>query len=171
MSTTPDSSAAFDADAARTTPTTGGDTDVEALRRRVQELEAAQPAPTPEVEVLDPVGAPGAGGDGAGEVTAAHQADVAGDTWRFHAPKPTALMAFGLGTANRRNGQLMIRTMSQFLAFHLVDDDYDRLLERMADPADAFGDDDFGALVNAVVDAAADTPEARAPKNGPVGRH
>lgn len=155
--THPDSTAAFEADAAR-----HDSDDVAAMRKRLAELEAKQDHQEPEVEVLDPVGS-----EPSQELSHVHTAEVAGDTWHFHAPKTMALMAFGLGTANRRKGDLLMRTMSQFLQFHLLEDDFDKLMERMSDPADSFGDEDFGDLLNAVVDSAEGTPESKAPKNGP----
>ncbi|AJE32516.1 hypothetical protein B842_03315 [Corynebacterium humireducens NBRC 106098 = DSM 45392] len=154
----PDSSVAFDADANRNDPE-----DVAAMRARIAELEARQHSPTePAVEIIDP-GAP----DTSVEVSKVHEATVAGTVFQFHVPKPAALMAFGLGTANRRNGELMMRTMQQFLSFHLLEESFDSLLERMSDPADEFGDDEFGDLMNHVIDVAADSAEAKAPKNGP----
>lgn len=155
MATHPDSTAAFDADAHRPAE------DVEALKARIAQLEGEQHV-EPEVEIIDP-NAPSSDV----EISKVHSADVAGDTWSFHAPKSQALMAFGLGTANRKNGQLMMRTMQQFLSFHLLEEDFERLLERMTNPSDTFGDDDFGDLLNAVVEAAQDSAEAKAPKNGP----
>lgn len=159
--TSPDSTNAFDADAGRE-----NNAEVETLRRRISELEGRDNTvvdESGEVEVIDPNNPSGHLDD----VEEANSATVAGTTWHFHTPKQAALMAFGLGTANRRDGQLMMRTMQNFLQFHLLEADFERLLERMTDPSDDFGDEEFGDLMNAVVESATDSAEARAPKNGP----
>lgn len=153
--THPDSSAAFEADAHR------GDraTQLAELRAKIAELEGTtvkEPEDTPPVV------------DDTSDEESTHSVEVAGDTWRFRTPKPTALLSFGLGTANRKNSGLMMRTMQQFLAFHLQEEDFDRFLERMSNPEDRFDDENFGELINALVDAANSSAEAQAPRTGPA---
>lgn len=191
--TAPDQSAAFEADAQRVK-----DTSVEALQARVRELEAQQAPGDPYVptgqqgasqqgqagpqggkqqaqadaEIFDangrPVGEEPEGEEG--KVEAPHVAAVAGTEFRFHAPKQTALLAFGLGTSNRRDGALVLASMQRFLSFHLDAESYDVFMERMSDPYDEWSDDDFGELVNALVEVASESPEALAPKTGPANR-
>lgn len=150
--THPDSTIAFDADAQRSD-------DTAALKARIAELEAAKGQPD---EIIDP----NTPSDDV-EVSKVNTTTVAGEEWQFHTPKTQALMAFGLGTANRKDGQMVMRTMQRFLSFHLLEEDFDRLLMRMSDPKDNFSDDDFGDIMNAVVDTANTSAEAQAPKNGP----
>lgn len=186
--TAPDQTAAFEADAQQVQGTS-----VEALQARVRELEAQQApggthAPTgqqgasqqgqagqqgqADTEIFDANGRPvGEEPEGeAGKVEAPHVAVVAGTEFRFHAPKQTALLAFGLGTSNRRDGALVLSSMQRFLSFHLDAESYDVFMERMSDPYDEWSDDDFGELVNALVEVASESPEALAPKTGPANR-
>lgn len=151
--TTPDATAVFEADAQRSS-------EVDALRARIAELEGHSPTPS-QVEVLDADDTP---------VVAPHSVTIAGSEFRFHAPKPAALLAFGLGVADQRKGQMQLKTMHRFLGFHLLEEDFDLFLERLSDPTDEeFGDEQFGDLINAIVEAAQESPEAKAPKNGPRG--
>lgn len=156
--TTPDATAAFDADAARSAD------DVDALKARIAELESRRDdnvvSDGEVVEVIDP-DAPD------DKVTAAHVATVAGHEFRYHLPTTGALIAFGLGASNKRSSQMQMATMSMFFEFHLIDEDYNRLLELMLDPTEDFGDEEYGELLNAIMDGASDSPEAKAPKTGP----
>ena len=159
----PDQTDVFDADAK-------GDPrrdDASELRERLRELEARHGA----AEVVNEDGSAAVGNDDSDdEISAPHSAEIAGTTFEFHAPKQTALLAFGLGTANRRNGQMVLATMQRFLQFHLDDDSWDAFMERMSDPQDEWGDNEFGELVNAIVEVAQNSDEASAPKNGPALR-
>lgn len=155
--TQPDSTAAFDADANRSD-------DIATLKARLAQLEGPTTFDDGH-EIIDP-NTPST----EPAVSKVNVTTIADEEWRFHTPKSQALMAFGLGTANRRNSELMMRTMQRFLSFHLLEEDFDRLLERMTDPTDSFGDDEFGDIINAVVDAANSSAEAHAPKTGPRGR-
>ena len=169
--TAPDQTAAFEADA-----THGAGESVEQLKARVRELEAQQDTPATDVEIRHEIigrdGQPvGDDGDGEGEkVEAPHTATVAGTEFKFYAPKPAALLAFGLGTSRKRDGQLTLATMQRFLGFHLGDDSYEVFMERMSDPHDGWGDTEFGELVNHIVEAAQDSAEGQAPKTGPANR-
>lgn len=155
---TPDSTAAFDADVAR------DHDDVDALKARIAELEQRGKESVVTdgevVEVIDPE-AP------ADDVARARVATVAGHEFRFHVPTTGALIAFGLGASNKRSGEMQMATMSMFFQFHLIAEDYTRLLELMLDPNEDFGDEEYGDLLNVIMDAASDSPEANAPKTGP----
>lgn len=175
--TTPDQTAAFDADAAHATD------DVDALRARVAELEARTTTndgdgdadsgePTADgkapivvdgIEVIDP------NATAADEVAKAPETvTLHGKEFRFHVPNQAAMMAFSLGAASPKRGKLMLATMQNFLAFHLIEEDFDEFLSLMMDPQEeAFSQDTMGDLISAIVDVANDTPEARAPKTGP----
>ena len=65
---------------------------------------------------------------------------------------------------------MVLATMQRFLQFHLDDDSWDAFMERMSDPRDEWGDNEFGELVNAIVEVAQNSDEAAAPKNGPALR-
>lgn len=137
------------------------------LRERLRELEARHGS----AEVVNEDGSAAVVEDaGADTVEAPHAATVAGSEFHFFAPKQTALLAFGLGTANRRNGQMVLATLQRFLQFHLDDDSWDTFMERMSDPQDEWGDDEFGELVNKIVEVAQNSGEAASPKNGPARR-
>lgn len=155
---TPDSTAAFDADVAR------GADDVDALKARIAELEQrgkdSVVTDGEVVEVIDP-DAP------ADDVAHAHVATIKGHEFRYHVPTTGALIAFGLGASNKRSGEMQMATMSMFFQFHLLAEDYTRLLELMLDPNEDFGDEEYGDLLNVIMDAASDSPEANAPKTGP----
>ena len=168
--TAPDQTAAFEADANH-----GAGESVEQLQARVRELEAQQDTPAAEVdtrpEIIGRDGQPvGDDADEDEKVEAPHTATVAGTEFRFYAPKPAALLAFGLGTSRKRDGQLTLATMQRFLGFHLGDDSYEVFMERMSDPHDEWGDTAFGELVNHIVEAAQDSAEGQAPKTGPANR-
>ncbi|MFC3848886.1 hypothetical protein ACFORJ_01715 [Corynebacterium hansenii] len=157
---TPDSTAAFDADVAR------DHDDVDALKARIAELEQrgkdSAVADGEVVEVIDPNDpAP------SDTIAAAHVATVGGHEFRFHLPTSGALIAFGLGASNKRSGEMQMATMSMFFQFHLLAEDYTRLLELLLDPNEDFGDEEYGDLLNVIMDAASDSPEANAPKTGP----
>lgn len=157
----PDSTAAFEADAARDTD------DVQALRDRIAELEQRDKnTPTADgevVEVIDP-------NDPTTDVARAPETvTIHGHDFRFHIPKPAALTAFGLGAAGgTKRTQLMLRTMNNFLAFHIIEEDFALFMELMMNPEEEdFTEDTLGDIISAMVDVANASAEAQAPKTGP----
>lgn len=166
--TAPDQTAAFEADA----QVAGKGDEASELRERLRQLEGDKGEQSTEVEdrpaIIDAQGNEITDDEGDDEeVVAPNVAEVAGTEFRFYAPKQTALLAFGLGTSNKRKGQLVMSTMQRFIGFHLDDESYDLFMERMSDPNDEWGDNEFGELVNHIVEAAKDSDEASAPTTGP----
>jgi len=157
-----DGAQAFQADA------TGGKT-IEQLQAENERLrQQAQDFEEPEPEVYDRNGrlvqeetrnTP--------DVSTSEVVTVAGEEYRFFPPKITALMAFSMGASNKRNGQMQMAAMQRLLSFSLLEDDYDKMMDRMSDPADGFDSDDMADIIAAIARAAQETPEAKAPKHGP----
>ena len=164
--TAPDQTAAFEADAQVAQQTD----EAAELRERLRQIENDKQQ-SAEVEerhtIVDAQGNEITDEDADDEVVAPNVAEVAGTEFRFYAPKQTALLAFGLGTSNKRKGQLVMSTMQRFIGFHLDDESYDAFMERMSDPNDDWGDNEFGELVNHIVEAAKESDEANAPTTGP----
>lgn len=150
---TPDSTAAFDADANRPS--------VEELRRQLEEAEATEDTAGTDVEIIDP--------SENIEVEDALSTTILDTEFRFVIPKPAALTAFGLGASNRKNGALMMKTMTNFLNFHFVGDSFEVMLDRLMDPEDDFNEEHMSDIIGEIVNAANDSAEAKAPKNGPRG--
>lgn len=150
---TPDSTAAFDADANRPS--------VEELRRQLEEAEATEDTAGTDVEIIDP--------SENIEVEDALSTTILDTEFRFVTPKPAALTAFGLGASNRKNGALMMKTMTNFLNFHFVGDSFEVMLDRLMDPEDDFNEEHMSDIIGEIVNAANDSAEAKAPKNGPRG--
>ena len=161
---TVDSTAAFEADAAK-----GKDLSTEELRALLQDREGAVVPADPAADVLNADGTqyvPGNSEDE--EVLDVHDMEVKGTVFQFHLPKTAALLAFGMGASDRRNVQTQISTLRRFLQFSLTDESWDQLLDRMMDPRDDFSDEDMADMVSHIADKSSKTSEAKAPKNGPV---
>lgn len=170
---TPDQTAAFDADAdtAQKAQNTRRATEADNLRARLRAIESDQVGKDEEVPTERPVVVDEQGneiGVEEEEIVAPNTAEVDGSEFGFYAPKQTALLAFGLGTSNRRKGELVMSTMQRFIGFHLDEASYETFMERMSDPHDEWGDKEFGELINAIVESAKATAEAQAPNNGPA---
>lgn len=154
---TPDSTAAFDADANRPS--------VEELKAQLAEAEAAEASAVHDLEIIDP----NDNADAQDDVVDALSTTVLDTEFRFVIPKQAALTAFGLGASNRKNGALMMKTMTNFLNFHFVGDSFDVMLDRLMDPEDEFNEEHMSDIIGEIVNAASDSAEAKAPKNGPRG--
>lgn len=154
---TPDSTAAFDADANRPS--------VDDLKAQLAEAEAAEANVSTDVQIIDADG----NTDGQDDIIDALSTTVLDTEFRFVIPKPAALTAFGLGASNRKNGALMMKTMTNFLNFHFVGDSFEVMLDRLMDPEDDFNEEHMSDIIGEIVNAANDSAEAKAPKNGPRG--
>lgn len=152
---TPDSTAAFDADANRPS--------VEDLKAQLAEAEAAEANVSTDVQIIDADG----NTDGQDDIIDALSTTVLDTEFRFVIPKQAALTAFGLGASNRKNGGLMMKTMTNFLNFHFVGDSFEVMLDRLMDPEDEFNEEHMSDIIGEIVNAAGDSAEAKAPKNGP----
>jgi len=104
------------------------------------------------------------------DVSNAEVVEVKGEEFRFFPPKPAALVAFGMGASAKRNVQMQMAAMRRLLTWSLIEEDFDKMMDRMSDPADEFSEEDMADLVGAIADKVRDQPEAKAPKNGPRGR-
>ena len=76
-------------------------------------------------------------------------------------------MAFGMGASNKRNAQMQMAAMQRLLSFSLVEEDYDKMMDLMSDPSEDFDADDMADIISGIARAAQDSPEGKAPKNGP----
>lgn len=158
-----DSTAAFEADA------TAGRT-LEELQAENARLRAERAAEAP-VEVYDANGREvGAEAPNTPDVSTAAEVELKGTTFRFFPPKPAALVAFGMGASAKRNVQMQMASMRRLLSWSLLEEDFDKMMDRMSDPADDFNEEDMADLVGAIADKVKDQPEAQSPKNGPRGR-
>lgn len=101
------------------------------------------------------------------DVDKAETVTAAGETFRFFPPKTTALMAFGMGASNKRNAQMQMAAMQRLLSFSLVEEDYDKMMDLMSDPAEDFDADDMADIISGIARAVQESPEGRAPKHGP----
>jgi hypothetical protein len=101
------------------------------------------------------------------DVDKAETVTAAGESFRFFPPKTTALMAFGMGASNKRNAQMQMAAMQRLLSFSLVEDDYDKMMDLMSDPAEPFDADDMADIISGIARAVQEAPEGKAPKHGP----
>lgn len=96
--------------------------------------------------------------------------DLHGDTWTYHLPSEGQMMMFGMASARRASGQRRISAIYNFLDAVLTDESYQKLEDRINDPDDDFEVEQMMDLITHIIEAANDTPAAKAPKNGPVLR-
>lgn len=164
--TNPDGTAAFAADAEA-----HRDLSREELEAKLRNYESRVGDGEPEPEIFDERGREVvAETDNVPEVDNAETVTVADTDFRFHPPKSAALVAFGMGASVKKNPQVQLATMQRFLSFSLLEEDYDRMMDRMMDPADGFDEGDMSDIVGAIADKVRQSPEAKAPKNGPRNR-
>ena len=155
MTSTPDTTAAFEADAAR-------EEEAAELRARLAALEASAGHDTPEATTTATV----EDGDAADDDAYPNVATVGGHYFRFRTPRSGALAAMGLGAT--AGPQVQLPTMQMFLATHIHEEDYQEFLRLLMDPGVDFEEDQMGELMEAIVDAGAESAEVKAPKTGPV---
>ncbi|MDO5730782.1 hypothetical protein [Corynebacterium sphenisci] len=163
MTEQPDTTAAFEADAAR-------DDEVAALRARLAELEAHTTI-TPGAAAPDAAAAPSTEGD-AGDDGAAEDADlfprtatIADHDFRYRMPRSGALAALGIGFTT---DTMQIQTVQRFLSGYLAPASFESMMNLLMDPEVDFEEEQMGELLEAIVDEAAESAEVQAPKNGPT---
>lgn len=88
-----------------------------------------------------------------------HDVEVGGQTWRIQVPGPTALGL--LAEISESKGGLQVKAINGFMVMHLDRDDMSRMLIRMTDPDDSFGDKEFMELFRKVVTAGTARPFVR----------
>lgn len=111
--------------------------------------------------------------EGAVETTEAAPAEpltltAAGRDWTYHLPTEGQMMLFGMSSARRASGQRRINAIYNFLDATLTDDSYTQLEDCINDPDLEFGVEEMMAVITGIIEAANDTPAAKAPKNGPT---
>lgn len=149
--TTPDQTASFEADAAR-------QDEAAELKKRLEELEGRDNTPATQ-EVVE-----------ADEVQEPKTCEVGGHEFRFYVPKQAALLAFSLGSSDQRDAEMSLTTLRIFLRNHLTADSWQEFIELMINPESAINEDSMGDIIEAMVEAAQDSAEFNAPKNGPANR-
>ena len=90
--------------------------------------------------------------------------------WTYHLPTEGQMMMFGMSSARRASGQRRINAIYNFLDAVLTDDSYSQLEDRINDPDDDFDVEAMMDVITSIIEAANDTPAAKAPKNGPTLR-
>lgn len=149
--TTPDQTASFEADAAR-------QDEAAELKKRLEELEGRDSTPATQ-EVVE-----------ADEVQEAKTCEVEGHEFRFYVPKQAALLAFSLGSSDQRDAEMSLTTLRIFLRNHLTTESWAEFIELMINPESPINEDSMGDIIEAMVEAAQDSAEFNAPKNGPARR-
>lgn len=94
--------------------------------------------------------------------------NAAGRDWRYHLPTEGQMMLFGMSSARRASGQRRINAIYNFLDATLTDESYSQLEDCINDPDAKFGVEEMMAVITGIIEAANDTPAAKAPKNGPT---
>lgn len=149
--TTPDQTASFEADAAR-------QDEAAELKKRLEELEGRDNTPATQEAVE------------ADEVQEPKTCEVEGHEFRFYVPKQAALLAFSLGSSDQRDAEMSLTTLRIFLRNHLTAESWAEFIELMINPESAINEDSMGDIIEAMVEAAQDSAEFNAPKNGPARR-
>lgn len=149
--TTPDQTASFEADAAR-------QDEAAELKKRLEELEGRDNTPATQ-EVVE-----------ADEVQEPKTCEVEGHEFRFYVPKQAALLAFSLGSSDQRDAEMSLTTLRIFLRNHLTAESWQEFIELMINPESPINEDSMGDIIEAMVEAAQDSAEFNAPKNGPANR-
>lgn len=90
--------------------------------------------------------------------------------WTYHLPTEGQMMMFGMSSARRASGQRRINAIYNFLDAVLTDDSYTQLEDCINDPEAEFGVEQMMDVITGIIEAANDTPAAKAPKNGPTLR-
>lgn len=95
----------------------------------------------------------------AADPNAWHMVHVADYFWRVKIPTPSAL-----GLLNEildRRGGSQLQAINMFLSTHMHPDDLRRMLERMTDPDDEFGQSEYQELYRATVTVGTARPFSR----------
>lgn len=150
--TTPDQTASFEADAAR-------QDEAAELKKRLEELEGRDNTPAAPETVVE-----------ADEVQEPKTCEVEGHEFRFYVPKQAALLAFSLGSSDQRDAEMSLTTLRIFLRNHLTAESWAEFIELMINPESPINEDSMGDIIEAMVEAAQDSAEFNAPKNGPARR-
>ena len=90
--------------------------------------------------------------------------------WTYHLPTEGQMMMFGMSSARRASGQRRINAIYNFLDAVLTDESYTQLEDQINDPDAEFGVEQMMDVITGIIEAANDTPAAKAPKNGPTLR-